>query len=207
MSVVTRAEVRELISGLDSDTYNDSIDTQIPLVEDFITEYCNNHFTRYEQGYRDDYTYFDATDLIFANSGSTITDNNDDLNFSTDKRLAVGDDIYLMGSRKNDGHYDIKTITDTVITVGDLYELVDESTTENYRVNIFLVFWPRSLKLTAAQMIEYNILYKYNSNKDVKSEKIGDYSVTFGGNDADTYTPYPKQIMDTLAQYKMVGSQ
>ena len=207
MSLISRDEVKALVSDLNSDTYNTAIDTQIPIIEAFITDYCNYYFTRWEDGYKDDLTYFDASNLTFANSGSTITDEDSTVNFSTDHGLAVGDSIYIQGSRKNDGVYDIKTITDTVITVGDLYSLVNETTSNNYSVHFFLIDWPKPLKLLAAQMIEYNILRKYNTDKNITAEKIGDYSVSFGGNDSNTYTPYPKEIMDGLTQYKRVGTR
>lgn len=208
MSLISRDEVQALVSDLNSATYDTAIDTQIPIIEEYIVEYCNYCFTKYEDGYRDDYTYFDAADLTFANSGSTITDNNSEVDFSTEHKFAAGDSFVIKGSRKNDGVYDIKTITDTVITVGDLYSLVNETTSEDYTVYFFLIDWPKPLKLLAAQMIEYNILRKYNTDKNVTSEKIGDYSVSFGGvNNAGIYSPYPKEIMDGLTQYKRVGTR
>lgn len=203
MSIISVAEVKALVSSLNDAAYTTPISTQIPLIEEFIGEYCNNFFTKYEQGYRDDFTYTDARDLTFANSGSTITDNNDEIDFSTVHDFAVGDNIYIKGTRKNDGFYDIKTITDTIITVGDLYSLVNETSSENYLIWIFLVDWPKALKMTAAQMIEYDILRKYNTDKSITSEKIGDYAVTF---DKDSQgMAYPKQIMDDLNNYRNVG--
>ncbi len=195
--VITVAEVKALAPNLDA--YTTTIETQIPLIEEFIVEYCNNHFSRYEAGYKNDFTYIEGNDLTFA--GATITDNTEELEFITTCKWAAGDNFYLLGSQKNDGHYDIKTITDTIITVGDLYSLIAEDSDKDYYINLALVKWPTPLKLTVAAMIEYNILYKYKVNKNINSEKIGDYSVSF----TDDIKAYPSEILQSLTPYKNVG--
>ena len=55
MSIISVAEVKALVSDLNSATYTTAIETQIPIVEAFITDYCNYYFTRYEDGYKDDF--------------------------------------------------------------------------------------------------------------------------------------------------------
>ena len=197
MSIITVAEVKALVSDLNSDGYTAAITTQIPIVEADIVRITNNHFTRYEDGYKDDYTYTSCQDLTFAVAGKTITDNNSEVNFSTDHSFAAGDNLYIQGTRKNDGHYTVSLLTDEVITVTET--LIAETTSENYTVWMFLVIWPLPLKNLAAQMIGYNILRKYNTDKNIKSEKIGDYAVSFGN--GGTSKSYPDEIMSQLDEW------
>lgn len=44
MAIVTLAEVKTLLS-ISDDTKDDQIEMMIPIVEDFVTKYCNDDFT------------------------------------------------------------------------------------------------------------------------------------------------------------------
>ena len=100
--IITIDEVKNLVSNLDDDDYTLKIRTQIPIIEEFITNYCNNHFTLYESKIRNDYTYFWSSELEFVSSTRKIVDNSADLNFVTDHKLAVDDNIYVKNSIKNE---------------------------------------------------------------------------------------------------------
>lgn len=44
MAIITLAEVKTLLS-ISDDTKDDQIEMMIPIVEDFVTKYCNDDFT------------------------------------------------------------------------------------------------------------------------------------------------------------------
>ena len=87
----------------------------------------------------------------------------------------------------------------------DFYDLIDEDVDQDYTIYILLVKWPKDLKLVAAQMIAYDLLYRYEKNSNVESERIGDYSVSYGSDPESVGDSYPKEIMKQLYKYRKMS--
>ncbi len=197
--LVTLAEVKTFISKLNSDSYTSAINLYIPIVENKIASFCNNHFIlKPVKSYLGDpyttyaYGYASNAGFIFDAAARTIT--KDSAKF-VDSGFAAGDDIFIEGSYRNNGHYALQTVAQTVLTVNSLYAIKNESVTTIQ--NIYLVYWPIELKPVASEMIAHLILHS-GDDKSMKSESIGDYSYT-----RDIQGEFPPEIIKALNQYKV----
>jgi len=187
--MITVAEVKALIPKLNDAEYTSPIETRIQGAENRLCQLCNDHFLKIGAvaGY---FINFSAAGIVFSATANTITST---VQTFTDYQFAAGDNIYIRGSLKNDGHYTIKTVTAGVITLEDIYTLRDE--TSEGIVEVWYVDFPRELKSTLARMIEYEILIKPLINPAMASESIGGYSYSKDGKD------YPGDILGELARY------
>lgn len=184
--IATRSEIKTLLQI--TDTSKDSlIDALIPIVQDEIVEYCNSHFSR--TILNTDNEEFDGGDTIsFTASTKTIADSNSGLPFS------VGQDIYIDGSRYNDGHYTIGTASSAAIVTAET--LIDEA--EGAAVSIKLVVWPKALKMIVADMIQHKINGK---DAGVTGESIsGAMSMSFG----EEIGSYPQSLLNGLNKFRVV---
>jgi hypothetical protein len=198
MSVVTKDFVKQM-NGWTDDTYDARINALIPIVENRLSSICNNAFLSVPSVVSSTTTIGSrgSTGLVFTSSARTITDT--DAEFSTSTKLAAGDDIYIQDSYKNDGHYELLTVTDTVLTVTTLYTITDENFGNS--ILLSLVKWPSGIDLIAVDMIKYDIIGRYKSN-GVKSERIGDYAVTFDNESRDMGAyGYPLTVIGGLSSW------
>ena len=189
MPLVTAAEVKTF-SGLTA-TYDTEIGIFIPIVEDRISKICNNYF--WEKDVR-----LESWVSTFTNADpDTITS---DSNWDTDGHFAADDDFVITGSWKNDGFRTIASLSTTTATLTSSNELVDEAHTESdvdaEYVYFTLVNWPDALKDIASQMIRFDIINR-PKRSGVRSESIGNYSVTFETGGQGTYG-YPDDIIGHL---------
>jgi hypothetical protein len=185
-SAAQAGTVRINAAGTD---YTTRIETLIPFVENKVCELCHQHFVKVGpvEGY---YVAFEAAGLVFAATAKTITST---LQTFTSFQFAAGDNIYVRGSLKNDGHYTLKTVTAGVLTLEDLYTLRDE--TSQGIVEIYYCDIPRELKPVLARMVEYELLIKPLQNPGMASESIGGYSYSRDGRE------YPGEILGDLGPY------
>lgn len=101
--------------------------------------------------------------------------------------LATNKTIIFKSGINKDVPFTIVTRTATKLTVN---QDIEDETTEN---SFYLMKYPNGLKLIQAQMINWLM----TSSIGVKSESIGQYSVTY---DLQS-TAYPQQIWNALTKY------
>lgn len=194
--MITSAEVKTLLQITSSD-YDTLIATLIPIIEDDITNYTGNFFTKVKSSY---YTgYLNYQDLVFdSGDDETITTSITNSEYYFSNNYAIGDRILIEGSVFNDGVYTVSGSADKVLTVSET--VVDETIDDKYLVSIKYIEYPQDLKLIAADMINYRIK---NIDKSVSRESIGDYSITY--NNDIMFGSYPNSILMGLNKYRVLG--
>lgn len=98
--------------------------------------------------------------------------------------LKAGDTIMFDSGINGQEPLTVLTATATQITVTDTLD--DEATGNNF----VRMKYPKGLKIIAAQMVKFKI----EQNPGIKSESIGQYSVTYD----QPQTGYPQQLWDAL---------
>jgi len=201
--IVTRDEVKTFL-GITGTDYDTLIDTYIPIITEDIVEYCNNTFVAKDPcTYQAKIIYSKTNTIAFVDSNpDTITDS--DNGFITAGFIS-GDDIYIEGTIRNNGHFTADTVEAGTLTLNDIDSLTAEDASENTTPTISLVIFPKPLKIVASQMIGYQ-LFQINDTRGALRESLGDYSVTYD-KPSDTIVGgnmYPKDIIVGLAAYKYV---
>jgi len=185
MPITTLGNVRTLLQITDSDSpYNDVISLLIPIIQDWIVEYCNNHFL-------DDRVQYSGSTFSFATN--TITDSE---NGFEDEGFVANDDIDVEGTDGNDGIYNVITVAAATLTLS-ISNLVTESSGDY--VTITRITWPPGVKLAAARMIMYDL--KRMNQMGISAESKGDYSVQFS---VMKNAGYPDSILGMLNPYRYV---
>jgi len=185
MAIITTAEVKTIlqISGSDKDTY---IAAMIPIMQDYITDYCNDVFLNED-------IYVDGATFSF--SSRTVSDS--DSGFVA-AGFVSGMDIFIEGSYSNNGLYSLNTVAAASMTTtsADPVSRVFVAEDAGANLTIYHVQFPQALKMACANMIGYQMSRQNLEN--VSSEKVGDYSVSY----ADVTGEYPSNILSTLKHYK-----
>jgi len=178
-------------------TYDTSIQNWLPYMPGRVCAICNNYFP-----YK--LAYVSGQDYVFSATADTITTARDD--YVDDGRFAVGDDIHVEGTLRNDGFYIISIVTSVQITIKTDAEyaetaLINENvdTEDLYDVNIRFVKFPRELKPIVANMIRYDI-FDRDTKKGIQSEKVGNYSVSYHRAAGLGYN-YPDDVIGGLDQF------
>jgi len=192
MPIITQAKVKTLLQ-IDGTTYDDLIDELIPIVQDFIVDYCNNSF-------KDTNVHLTASTISFADTDpDTILDS---VSGFVDAEFSADMEIVVEGSDHNDGMYTLDTVAAGTLTLIEADELVTEAAGNT--ITITKVEWPKGLWGTTAQMIGYNIARTQEfKSLGVSSESYGDYSRSYaivgesGG--------YPMNILGGLKPYRKIG--
>lgn len=190
--IITLAQLKTLLQ-ITSSTYDTLINALIPIVEEQICEYCNNDFI-------DEYeslngilpvVYFYSTEFYFATTDNSLNNTTDDL---TTLDFKAGDTIRVYNSIQNEGILTIKSIAAHKIIFESVNTVNNESA--GNCIVIARVKFPKTLQLTASQMIGYNLK---KQTAGLISESIDDYSYT---KDKDFINGYPKSIMDGLNDFR-----
>jgi len=193
MALLTTAEAKTLL-GISGTTYDTSIATWIPYVEDDIVDYLGHAF-------QDGYVYRQSiTGFEFVNDtdGDYVTDTDGEF---LDKGFSDGMDVVIEGGFSNVGLYNISSASATKLTMTETGEFVNQKQNDTKDDNVIglirisRVKWPKGLKPIAAKMVWYQI--ENAKTSDVLSESLDDYSVTYAGSHA-----YPKRVIDMLAKYR-----
>jgi hypothetical protein len=191
MPIVTLTEAKTLLQ-ISGSIYDSLITMIIPIVEEKIIDHCNNHFIDEYNSHLgilpSVYTY--GNTFEFINSDNSI--NNADKDFTT-MNFKVGDNIRVYNSIHNDRTFTISSIAANKIVVDSINTVNDEDLDNT--IVIAKVTFPASLKITASQMINWN-LKKHGVY--FKSEKFDDYLYT---RDDELVGGYPSAIMDGLTDY------
>lgn len=183
--IVTREQVKIILHIID--TSKDAlIDLYIPLVQQDIVDKTNNIFVNNISVISDMFSFVNSSNEI------NLNDNSIDLTDSFQNRM----DIYITGSKYNNYHFEIDTAAAQKLTLNTLINVIDES--EGESITIRYVIFPEPLKITAALMINHRIK---KTDTNIKSEKIGRYSVTYRDNKSPA--DYPEEILSSLIQYRL----
>jgi hypothetical protein len=162
-------EVKMFLNYTDT-TYDTRIRQWIPYARDRVIRICNNQFTDHEiETYGGEYVF---------STGNTIYCVDGDF---TEEGFVAGDWCRVKGSVKNDGTYKIATVTSTLLTVTDEFEMLHEDTDAIgllRTVYITYVRFPKAIKPVVANMIRYDMTERANRT-GVASERIGNYSVSY----------------------------
>lgn len=190
MPLITQTEVKTRLN-ISVTTFDDLIDAMIEDLVEWLPNYLNNHFTNSNLSYQ-------ASTLSFATL--TITDTAEQF---VEEGFIDDMDIYVFGSDSNDGHYTLDTVAvGTMSTVND-HTFTIEAAADAAPI-IFQVQFPKGLRSIVSNMIKYQI--EQTPGQGAKSEKIGDYSVTY----KDTpfagagVSAYPSNIIGSLTPYRKV---
>lgn len=183
MAIATRTEIKELlqITGTSND---DLIDTLIPIISDWMFQYCNNKFF-------DNRVVEKSSDIYFT-SNNTI--NLDDGGF-TDDFFTAGMEINVTGSILNEGNFILQTVTDTVLTV-----TTTDIVTENFdeTITVTRVVYPVALKNLLSSLIAESI--EYGKRKaGAKSEGFSDFSITYASSGL-----FSGDSLQILSQYRVI---
>ena len=176
-------------------TYDTSIAIWLPYMPGRVCAICNNYFPY-------SLAHVKGGDFTFTASSSIRTAED---SFSTDGRLAAGDDIYIKGTLRNDRFFVLSVVTSTLITIDTGVDYASSAviseniaTEDLYDVTISLVMFPDELKPIVANMVRYDMLER--SSKRIQSERIGNYSVAYSQASALGYN-YPDDVIGGLDQF------
>jgi hypothetical protein len=165
--IATLSEIKVLLQITDS--IKDALITElIPILESDIFDFCNSNFD-YSAYKADGKVYAGGNTVSFTSSTKTITDSVNDMPF------LAGQNIYVSGSRFNDGFKSILTGGTGSIVVNET--LFDETAFND--VSIKLVKVPESFKSILADYIDFKINKK---EIGVTSESVpGGFSKSYSG--------------------------
>lgn len=190
----TLGEYKRLM-GITNDDLDDQLNILIPAAEDFVVEYTNNDFKVAGVSYQ-------SNTIAFVESDPpTITDTEEQFLeefFPSDTRIVVE------CSLNNNRHFYCTTAAAGTLTLETGEDVIAEAAGDSF-IKITRVRFPKGLKLIIAELLTYQLrAAAYNdSDRAVKSEKIGDYSVAYGGTDAGNM--FPKSITMKLNAYARAG--
>ncbi len=189
--IATKEEIKALL-GIDPNSCDkdSQIEAWLPQMPDMIAKHTNNFFVdhrTYESGVFV-FTGADGTDKakIELTDGLFITEG-----------FQEGMDIYVSGSNLNDGFYEIDTLTEILLQLAGNPKIYNE--TVEYTTYIFRVDWPIPLKSVVASIIGDRIQDPASTTDGaVKSEKIGDYSVSYDSKLKDWTAVYKEELRPYL---------
>jgi len=177
-------------------TATTSIQLWLPYMPGRVCAICNNYFLS-------DQAYVSGGDYTFSATSSIRTAEDD---FVDDGNFAVGDDIYVKGTLRNDAFYIISVVTSILIAIKTDAEyaakavVAENIDTEDLRdVYISFVKFPIELKPIVANMIRYDI-FERQYKKGISSEKVGNYSVSYFKAAGLGYD-YPDDVVGGLDQF------
>lgn len=194
--IATLTEIKNILGLSLSDTSKDGrISFLMNIVEAELHDICKNHFIRDID--LDNNKYIGANTLSFTASTNKINDSANNLT-----NFIVGNTIKVIGSLENDGIYYISAIDagGAYITLDSTYgQVVDEIAGEY--IGIYKLWYSKALKLPFSAMINYRLSEDSNKiNKGIQSEKVDDYSISFGI--SKVYYGYPSSIINMLTPYR-----
>jgi hypothetical protein len=178
--MITTVDKIKTLNQITNNTYDTLISTLIPMCESEIYNYCNNYFTN--------------TSIILITSDVEFLSTTPSIILQQSNDFKANTHINISGSIYNDGNYKIVSKTNPLILIVDNTNIIDEVATTD--ITIKLVSYPRELELALSQMVNFRL--QKDINNGVKSEKIDDYSITYG----DISTSYPLSILNILNKYR-----
>lgn len=192
MPIITKAKVKTLLQ-ITNDTYDELINELIPIVQDFIVDYCNNTF-------KDPNIQINASTISFADTDpDTILDS---LSGFVTAKFDADMEIVVSGSKHNNGMLTIASVAAGTITLVSTDSLVTEAADND--ITIMKVEWPKGIWGVTARMIGFDIARTKEFMKlGISSESYGDYARSYAI--MGEGSGYPSNILGGLNPYKKVG--
>jgi len=183
MALVKRSDVKTLL-GIASatTTYDDLIELMIEFMGEWLPTYLNNKFTNTN-------LYISVNTISFV--ANAISDSDSGI---VTAGFAQDMDIYIQGSKHNNGFYVLSSVAAGVMKVKD-HTFVTE--TAEFTPVIYQVQYPKGLNIVTANLIKHQMTQGQNTG--VASESIGDYSVSYD------MSGIPMSLLQQLSPYKKVG--
>jgi hypothetical protein len=160
----------------------------IPIVQDRIVTICNRAFgTGLER----------QTTVTFNATAGTITSSSSDW---AGDGFAAGDEIWVSNSYRNNGFYNVSSITGSVLTVLSTESVVDELSGRS--VYFTVVDWPDELAYVAAWMVKFDYDDRKSRTAGVTARSLGPFSESYS--DVGLTYGYPPEIIEQLNHYRVV---
>lgn len=193
--IATLDEIKELL-GLTGSEYDAQIQAYMPLVQDFIIEFCKNDFASGGLNHTSGTTSFVKADKKIVDEEGT---------FASDPDLRGSKDIVVSYSLKNNGNFTISPaveITDTEIVVDEA--LIDEANEDGFPITIRAVEYPKALKIPYANMIWFKVKTSGSGvgAGGIKSKKLDSFSVEYSTENMQN--GYLKTHLQELAPFKKI---
>jgi len=183
MSVVTAAQVVQY-SDISASAGTITSSGLIDVVQDRIGIICNNRFTT---------ELYKTSTLTFSATARTIVSGTD----WDEDGFAAGDEVYVHHSYRNDGYYDVLSLSDETMTLATGESVIDELSGRTIIVSV--IRWPTDITYLAAQMVAFD--YDQRGERDgIKSQSLGPWSETYGM----LTLGYPEGIINGLSSYRIV---
>jgi len=182
--IVTGAEVVKY-SNISATATTITASGKIEVVQERIIAMCNNHFTT---------DMYLSGSLTFTASVRTIVSSGD----FADAGFIAADDIYILGSYRNDGVYTVGTVATTTLTLVTGSSVVAELSGRSIFTSV--ISWPLAVKQAAALMIEYDYDHRSSNSEGLASQKLGPWSESY---QKQNYG-YPDDVLTGLDAYHYV---
>lgn len=190
--IATLTEIKTLLD-ISVSTYDNKIKLNMPIVEQFICNFCKNNFVDYSNTVPSyPRVYIQSDEISFVNSTNSLDSSTLDL---SSYKLAVGDNLRVYGSYHNNKVFTISSISSTSIVFEDVNTVKDEDYSEF--ITLARIIYPEDLKKVYAFMINYNL--NKDNLKGLKSETILGYSYTLSDNNK---SGYPDSAISELYNYR-----
>ena len=135
------------------------------------------------------YEVLQVINNFFVDSYCDVVSFNDNVVTANEDLFIQGQYILIIGSKINDSVYKVESVDGKILTLDS--ELIDENVDD---VLICSLSIPKSIITLVTEIETYNT----NNHGGVKSESLGDYSVSYGNNDTSWITVFQHK----LARYK-----
>jgi len=186
MTILSATEVT-VYSNISASAATITASGLIPIVQQRVLLLTNNYFNT-GIGLLSTMTFYPSNNSVVADSSFA------------DENLVAGDDVFILGSYRNNGVHTIASVTTVTMTLSSATTVVDELSGASIFVS--LIQWPTFVKKVAAEMIAYDYDVRPNVTPGVKAFSIGPYSET-RTMDQDEFG-YPKSLTDQLKLRKVV---
>lgn len=160
----------------------------IPVVQERVTSYCFNWFVSDDIRVQGKVTFAATAGTLVIPTGNTWAR----FGFEDD------DEILVYNSRRNDGYYNITSVTTVTLTIDSTESVRPELSGASILVS--LVQWPDSLAYAAAQMVKYDYDDRPKRSGGLASQSLGPRSESYtvvGG------MAYPTDVIEGLDQFKV----
>lgn len=190
--IINIEEVKEILQ-ITTPEYDETIESLIPKVQDFIFNYCNNHFE-----VATDVIGLESTNIVFVSGTPSKIQNSD--SYFVDAGFLAGMDLKVTGSLYNDGVYHLDGVAVDELTLSADDSLTDED--YEAKVSLTMVRFPKGIKLPVAKLIAEDLKNVFSTAEKVVSERVGNTSFNYGG--SKFKGEYPAELLAGLKPWKKI---
>ena len=185
MAICTASEVVNY-TDIDATVSEITASGLIPIVQERVVDICFDTFTDIDISWQSKMTFNATARTIISQTASTAW---------LTLGFANGDKVYVYGSHRNDGYYDVLSVSSTTMTLAVGESVVSELSGASIMVS--LVKWPKALKYIAAQMVKFDHDDRPTRAAGLTSQSLGPRSESYAATDTGAYG-YPADLTDAL---------